>query len=73
MKKRDEPNLEVDDEIPDEIDFTGGVRGKYYEWAKRAKSRFSLVSDEEDRLRQARLADETDAERGHADEEDLHR
>ncbi len=52
MKKRDEPNIEADDEIPDEIDFTGGIRGKYYEWAKRAKGRFSLVSDEEDRRRQ---------------------
>ena len=52
-----------DDEIPDEIDFSGGVRGKYYE---RFKDGFSvrIVSDEEDRLRQARLSDETDSERG---------
>jgi len=52
MKKRDERNPEADDEIPDEIDFARGVRGKYYEWAKRAKGRFSLVSDEEDGRRQ---------------------
>jgi len=32
-----------------------------------------IVSDEEDRLRRARLAYEADAERGQADDEDLHR
>ena len=52
MKRRDEPNIEADDEIPDEIDFTRGVRSRYYEWAKRAKGRFSLVSNEKDRSRQ---------------------
>lgn len=61
-----------DDDIPNEIDFSDGVRGKYYE---RFKNGFTvhIVSDEEDRLRQARLAARADAEPGQADEEDLSR
>jgi hypothetical protein len=58
MKKRDDLNIEVDDELSDEIEFTGAVRGKYYEWAERAKGRFSLVSDEEDGRRQNPVSQE---------------
>lgn len=46
-----------DDEIPDEIDFSGGVRGKYYERFKDGYT-VRIVTDEEDRRRQARLAAE---------------
>jgi len=47
-----------DDDVPDEIDFFGGVRGKYHE---RLKDGFTvrIVSDEEDRRRPARRAVET--------------
>jgi len=44
-------------------------------YAERMKNGFTVrvVSDEEDRLRQARLAIETDAKRGQTDDQDLHR
>lgn len=70
---RARPTPRDDDEIPDEIDLSNGVRGKHYEWAKRAKGRFVIVSDEEDRRRQARLSGATDAEDGQSDDENLHR
>jgi hypothetical protein len=54
-----------DPEIADEYDFSNAVRGKYAEQMKDGYT-VQIVSDEEDRLRRARLADEADAERGQA-------
>lgn len=45
-----------DPDIADEYDFSDAVRGKHFQWAKRAKGRFVIVSDEEDRQRQAASA-----------------
>ena len=54
-----------DPEIADEYNFSNAVRGKYAEQMKDGYT-VQIVSDEEDRLRRARLADEADAERGQA-------
>ena len=50
--KKPVPNQEPDDNAPEEYDFSRGRRGVYYEWYQRAKGRFRLVTDDEDRLRQ---------------------
>jgi len=61
-----------DPDIADEYDLSNALRGEH---AERMKDGFTtrVVSDEEDRLRQARLVDEAAAERGQADDQDLHR
>ena len=45
MKKRDA------DEPRDEYDFSGGVRGRYYERSRSGPPTFHIVSDAEDRKR----------------------
>jgi len=51
MKK---PVKDPDPDMADEYDFSKGKRGVYYEWYQSGKKRISLVTDEEDRLRQGK-------------------
>ena len=51
MKK---PVKDPDPDMADEYDFSKGKRGVYYDWYQSGKKRISLVTDEEDRLRQGK-------------------
>ncbi|MEX0629285.1 MAG: hypothetical protein WEE67_02480 [Chloroflexota bacterium] len=60
--KKPGPEQERDD-LLEEYDFSKGKRGVFYEWYQRAKGRFRLVTDEEDRLRQGKAKARKRAER----------
>jgi hypothetical protein len=61
--KKPVPDQEPNDNLLEEYDFSKGKRGVYYEWYQRAKGRFRLVTDEEDRLRQGKAKARKRAER----------